>query len=626
MRPLLSSAIVSALLGGCLGSEATSSSTSLGSDTDGGTGRPITEDAATLDTGSLTDTAGVVPRCRFDQPGLDTDGDGLQDVAEDSNLNCIVDEGETDPNDPDSDGDGLLDGQEDLNRNGYPDTDRGEFDPLVADTDGDGVLDGEESLASLCVDAVAGAALRSTTLMNDGRWLILPPDAQSVSGASGEDLWFRSGSMVAAYLGPDSGDDWRSSPLQALQSLLGPEAEIIASGAAWGYEDQFRLMVSGDWQRLQAELLEALGVEVIPDSGKAPEESGETPPVPGPPGGMTSGLVVEVHSISGATPPRVTLSMYPSGARPPEMDSLVHAARIAPDTEAVPGVWCADARLEAGFEPSLIVVGDMAGQSEDQLRSVVAVASGALDEAVDMESAWFIPADAHASSSINAWFDIEGGSELSEILDWLVDLDTLSSDQRLWYNGMAAAALFRSAHGADVPLTLLLIAGREDTEFRQSSFGGRDGNPDAAPLDDGPARQALEQYYAGELARLGVRLVTVAPAANFAEGCAVGLGSGDEDELPTRPPAELSFQSLSRALGGVWIDACTLPDTGWFASSIVGRTVSGTLNMPFEAPAAVLLNDSDLPIIVPPAVSGSTQFGVISSVRESLAVVGLVWD
>jgi hypothetical protein len=48
--------------------------------------------------------------------------------------------------------------------------------------------------------------------------------------------------------------------------------------------------------------------------------------------------------------------------------------------------------------------------------------------------------------------------------------------------------------------------------------------------------------------------------------------------------------------------------------------------MPFEAPAAVLLNDSDLPIIVPPAVSGSTQFGVISSVRESLAVVGLVWD
>jgi len=66
----------------------------------------------------------------------DRDNDGLLDVEEDRNVNGMVDEGETDPNNPDSDGDGLPDGVEVEGEN--------PTDPLDADTDDDGILDGRE--------------------------------------------------------------------------------------------------------------------------------------------------------------------------------------------------------------------------------------------------------------------------------------------------------------------------------------------------------------------------------------------------------------------------------------------------------------------------------------------------
>jgi hypothetical protein len=68
----------------------------------------------------------------------DSDMDGIPDMVEDSNGNGIVDQGETDPNDPDSDSDGLLDGIE------IDDSDGNTTDPLDADSDGDFILDGTE--------------------------------------------------------------------------------------------------------------------------------------------------------------------------------------------------------------------------------------------------------------------------------------------------------------------------------------------------------------------------------------------------------------------------------------------------------------------------------------------------
>ncbi|MCE9624430.1 MAG: right-handed parallel beta-helix repeat-containing protein [Deltaproteobacteria bacterium] len=72
----------------------------------------------------------------------DTDGDGLPDGAEDRNQNGVFEPGETDPRNLDTDADGLADGIEDRNHNGLVDFD--ELDPKVGDTDGDGILDFNE--------------------------------------------------------------------------------------------------------------------------------------------------------------------------------------------------------------------------------------------------------------------------------------------------------------------------------------------------------------------------------------------------------------------------------------------------------------------------------------------------
>ena len=72
----------------------------------------------------------------------DTDGDGLPDGVEDRNQNGILDPGESDPRNPDTDGDGIPDGVEDKNKNGLVDFD--ECSPISTDTDGDGILDFNE--------------------------------------------------------------------------------------------------------------------------------------------------------------------------------------------------------------------------------------------------------------------------------------------------------------------------------------------------------------------------------------------------------------------------------------------------------------------------------------------------
>jgi len=86
----------------------------------------------------------------------DSDDDGILDGLEDTNLNGIVDSGETDPCEVDTDGDGIQDGTESglTDDDIGPDTDTGVFvadldpttttDPLSTDTDGDGKTDGEE--------------------------------------------------------------------------------------------------------------------------------------------------------------------------------------------------------------------------------------------------------------------------------------------------------------------------------------------------------------------------------------------------------------------------------------------------------------------------------------------------
>lgn len=72
-------------------------------------------------------------------PTADFDGDGIYDVREDVNKNCVVDPGESDPANADTDGDGCADGIEDKNKNG--ELDPGESSPALVDTDGDFIND-----------------------------------------------------------------------------------------------------------------------------------------------------------------------------------------------------------------------------------------------------------------------------------------------------------------------------------------------------------------------------------------------------------------------------------------------------------------------------------------------------
>ena len=115
----------------------------------------------------------------------DTDGDGLNDGAEDLDGNGAIDAGESDPNDPcdpdfnnavclaiDTDGDGIADALEtnvlgtdpldvDSDDDGIADNDElggdstldaGDTNPALADTDGDGLQDGTESGVTAGVD------------------------------------------------------------------------------------------------------------------------------------------------------------------------------------------------------------------------------------------------------------------------------------------------------------------------------------------------------------------------------------------------------------------------------------------------------------------------------------------
>ena len=84
----------------------------------------------------LTDSDGTDGANPYDQ---DADGDGILDNLEDTNLNGLVDIGETAAYNADSDGDGLNDGEEDINLNGIKDAN--ETDPRNPDTDGDAVND-----------------------------------------------------------------------------------------------------------------------------------------------------------------------------------------------------------------------------------------------------------------------------------------------------------------------------------------------------------------------------------------------------------------------------------------------------------------------------------------------------
>lgn len=158
LRVSLATAAILALLAGC--------PSDVGTHADGSPGDWIAP-------GDLGDEGSA--NCYVD-PDADSDGDGLLDIYEDLNRNCLVDEGETDPFNPDTDGDGLLDGDEDADGNGVWDEDRGELNPLMIDTDGNGIPDREEPKAAVCNRAHAQRVLGERRVLGPSTTMYVHPD------------------------------------------------------------------------------------------------------------------------------------------------------------------------------------------------------------------------------------------------------------------------------------------------------------------------------------------------------------------------------------------------------------------------------------------------------------------
>ena len=95
-------------------------------------------------------------------PGVDSDGDGLDDACE-----CTL---TTSPLEADTDGDGLTDAEEDANGNCQFDPGEAETDPRRADTDVDGATDAEEVMAG------------TDPLNPDGDMDMIPDGAELASG------------------------------------------------------------------------------------------------------------------------------------------------------------------------------------------------------------------------------------------------------------------------------------------------------------------------------------------------------------------------------------------------------------------------------------------------------------
>jgi hypothetical protein len=117
----------------------------MGMDDTGGGGDDMTTEQCAP--GVDTDGDGLDDDCECtlatSPTSVDTDGDGLEDGEEDANGDCAFGPGETDPRQPDTDQDGASDADE---------LDAG-TDPLDPDTDGDGILDGVE--LTTCTDPLS---------------------------------------------------------------------------------------------------------------------------------------------------------------------------------------------------------------------------------------------------------------------------------------------------------------------------------------------------------------------------------------------------------------------------------------------------------------------------------------
>jgi hypothetical protein len=501
--------------------------------------------------------------CSGPTPGQDSDNDGLLDVVEDRNLNCLVDADETDPYSADTDGDGLTDADEDVDRNGRVDLRRGETSPVIADTDGDGLLDGEERLGRVCRASVIGDTVRSRITLGSGRVVSTSPEWSPIPMLGPEEValvtgpedqaaaWFalppREGEMfISQLLNPWQDDD------RTLLPLLDASGE---TSGIWAWEFEVYDSVSPtDWT---VALLQDAGFSRVQgverpeaEPSSEPEESPEMVR-------LTVRAEFQPAIVTGADADRVLLAVVPDAALLDDWMLATGVARIAPTVDATLEVVCETLVPAAAPSVNFVVVSDTRSESRAILESV----ARSLGVIMGASPAHIVPADMHlliGSSGLGGPLPVTFDAIPNVVASWVPQ----SEDQRLWLNSLAALTLL-NLPGEGQKTVLLMISAFEDTEFHIGVTGGRDGDAGQPILPDGMDRTALEGYYAEALRELGVSVVTVSPTAEFdAFGCAP-LGALEYVDA-------YSFQSVAKEAGGIWVNACTASTLGVLARSLAG--------------------------------------------------------
>ncbi len=453
-----------------------------------------------------TDAGNTEPVCSVSSHE-DSDGDGLLDILEDSNRNCRLDSGETDPFATDSDGDGLADGDEDVDRNGQWDDGRGELDPRVADTDGDGTVDGDEPIAAFCNSTLYDVPDRVAFA---GREVYL--DRPALLSESYED---------SAWIDFGNGHlDWVTT-----RSTRAPAATETESRVWFEAVTERGILQYSDWDvESSGELFAAMLAEEMVTRIPGNEFASDGP------------FSVGFHQTDDGRS-RVTVSPSDFGLE------VASAEVISPSSATVLRARCLEAE---GSEPLDSVDLVFVFSTDDaSLRGAVVVFES-LAEVMAIRSAvglatriWMVRADAHVGASAGAPLGGQGFEDPAEARAFMAELSAGDSDQRVWMNARAAIQSLSMGRLQGAP-ALITLGSREDPEYRDGTTEGYDGHAFGAPHPAGATRDALNRFYVEFFqATVSNRQVHL-----LAENC---------DVARTHPSSSRELASRGR---GVFVDLC----------------------------------------------------------------------
>jgi hypothetical protein len=477
--------------------------------------------------------------CRSYAAGADSDDDGLPDRLEDANLNCIVDPGETDPQLADSDGDGLPDGVEDVDGDGRWDADQGELDPKAYDTDGDGVSDGDDVLAAVCTSALVDG-LREDQMRDD----------LGIHGVLG---WSErvNGTRDTAWIWNDAGAFARTARGGMLASAVAAASDAAAE-QGWTLGER---IATSDRVWLALDTVEPVAVEwvaeVLSGDAEAPSARGGTQTnrfeVLLSSGAEARGGARSILGVAASVKPFAVAALEPLSWRsvPPDADARPRAfcERLSPASESAEVqriIWAVDTTLRGTV-----------GAVEDVLDALEArIAAGA--EAGWRTEVWMVAGDAHVNTAPGAALHAAPLESAEAARDVWTSAPPGTPDQRLLANALAFVEQL-AAYAEPAPTLVLLDGAREDAEFREGVFMGRDGDPYGLPLDPGASRQARVDYYAARLQEADARVVARGPGVIGVEPPCSRVG-GEARPLPD--DAVAAIREVAHEVGGVFFDGC----------------------------------------------------------------------